>query len=99
MNLFKVIEICKDFVPQCSYWSHWHCLWKGKGSGMDGSLVYTVSCSGRYLFYLCVLPVRRIPVREGTTVPFWRMLLSVLQMDMIAKDVDDFGQDVGMLQH
>lgn len=64
MDLSKVIEICKDFVPQSSYWCHWHCLWTGKGAGMDGSLLHTMSC------LICVFPVRRIPVREWSTVPF-----------------------------
>lgn len=55
--------------------------------------------------FICVLPVRRIPMREGSTShphhphPFSRMLLSMLHMEMVAKDADEVRQGVAMLQH
>lgn len=49
--------------------------------------------------FICVLPVRRIPEREGSTVPFSRMLLSMLHLGMFAKDVDEGMQSVAVLQH
>lgn len=38
-------------------------------------------------------------MREGSTVPFPRMLLSTLHVEVVAKGVDEVRQGVAMLQH
>lgn len=60
---------------------------------------FTLCCVVDGICFICVLPVRRIPMREGSTVPFSKMLLSTLHVEMVAKGVDEVRQGVAMLQH
>lgn len=98
MNLIKVIKIYKDFVPQYSYRCDWHYLWKVREQVLM-VVWFTLCLLVDGICFICVLPVRRIPEIEGSTVPFSRILLSILRVGMVAKDVDEVRQGVAVLQH
>lgn len=65
---------------------------------MDGSL-FTLCLVVDGIWFISVLLVRRIPMREGSTVPFSKALLSMLHGEVFAKDVDEVRQGVAMLEH
>lgn len=48
-----------------------------------------------FLTFICVLPARRIPLREGSPVQFSGMLQSTLQTEVVAKDVAGVRQGIG----
>lgn len=96
LNLIKLIETCKDFVPWSPYWCHWDCLCKGKYTGMCGCLAYSVSCCTHFCTHFCgFLLLFSCSQLEGSPIQFSGMLQSPLQTEMVAKDVAGVWQAIG----